>query len=147
MARPDRTTIAAWTAIISTSRRLLEEVEAALKAEGHPPLAWYDALLEIERAGSDGLRPFELKERLLLPQYGTSRLLDRLVKAGLIVRLACDEDGRGQVVRIAEKGRRVRNAMWPVYAHFLLEEIGERIAPEDAVELTRLLSTLGRSPD
>ena len=79
MTEPDQTTQAAWIAIMRTSRRLLEAVEAALKSAGHPPLAWYDALLEIDKAGNDGVRPFELKARLLLPQYGTSRLLDRMV--------------------------------------------------------------------
>lgn len=57
---------------------------------------WYDALWEIEKAGPGGLRPFELKVALLLPQYGPARLLDRMVKPRLIERRDCDEDGRGQ---------------------------------------------------
>ncbi len=142
MNKPDRPTQGAWVAIVTTSRRLLETVEAALKAAGHPPLAWYDALLEIEKAGPDGLRPFELRELLLLPQYGTSRLLDRMVKAELIERQDCDDDGRGQIVRVSDKGRSVRQAMWPVYAHVLSEEIGAKLTTEDAAQLVRLLSKL-----
>ena len=142
MTKPDRATQAAWAAIVTTSRKLLESVEAALKAAGHPPLPWYDALLEIEKAGPDGLRPFELRELLLLPQYGTSRLLDRMVKAELIERQDCDDDGRGQIVRVSDKGRSVRQAMWPIYAHVLSEEIGAKLTTEDAAQLVRLLSKL-----
>lgn len=142
MTKPDRATQTAWVAIVTTSRRLLESVEAALKAVGHPPLAWYDALLEIERAGPDGLRPFELRKLLLLPQYGMSRLLDRMVKAGLIERQDCDDDGRGQIVRISDKGRSVRQAMWPVYAQVLSEEIGAKLTTDEATQLVRLLSKL-----
>ena len=142
MTKPDRVTQAAWAAIVTTSRRLLESVEAALKAADHPPLAWYDALLEIEKAGPDGLRPFELKELLLLPQYGTSRLLDRMVKAELIERQDCNDDGRGQIVRVSDKGRSVRQAMWPIYARVLSEEIGAKLTTEDAAQLVRLLSKL-----
>lgn len=142
MTKPDRETQAAWAAIVSTSRRLLEKIEAALKAAKHPPLAWYDALLEIEKASPDGLRPFELRPLLLLPQYGTSRLLDRMAKANLIERLDCDDDGRGQIVRISDKGRCVRHAMWPIYAQVLSEEIGAKLTTEDAVQLVRLLSKL-----
>lgn len=142
MTNPDRTTQAAWAAVVTTSRKLLESVEAALKAAGHPPLAWYDALLEIEKAGPDGLRPYELRELLLLPQYGTSRLLDRLVKADLIERQECDDDGRGQIVRISDKGRSVRQAMWPVYARVLSERIEAKLTKEDAIQLVRLLSAL-----
>lgn len=142
MTKPDRATQAAWAALMTTSRRLFEAVEAALKAAEHPPLAWYDALLEIEKADPDGLRPFELRELLLLPQYGTSRLLDRMVKAELIERQDCDDDGRGQIVRISGKGRAVRQAMWPVYAQVLSEEIGEKLTTEDTTQLVRLLSKL-----
>lgn len=142
MKNPGPETQAAWVAIVSTSRRLLESVEAALKDAGHPSLAWYDALWEIEKAGPDGLRPFELKDLLLLPQYGTSRLLDRLVKAGLVERRDCDDDGRGQIVRISETGRNTRQAMWPVYARVLTEKIGAKLAPADAIQLVRLLSEL-----
>ena len=142
MTKPNRTTQAAWVALVTTSRKLLESVEAALKAGGHPPLAWYDALLEIERGGPDGLRPFELRELLLLPQYGTSRLLDRMVKAGLIERRDCDDDGRGQILHISAKGQSVRQAMWPVYAHVLSEEIGAKLTTKEAVQLIQLLSKL-----
>lgn len=142
MTKPDRETQAAWAAIVSTSRRLLEKIEAALKAAKYPPLAWYDALLEIEKASPDGLRPFELRPLLLLPQYGTSRLLDRMAKTNLIERLDCDDDGRGQIVRISDRGRSVRQAMWPIYAQVLSEEIGAKLTTEDTVQLVRLLSKL-----
>jgi DNA-binding MarR family transcriptional regulator len=141
----DRSTTTAWTALVSASRILIEKVEAALKSEGHPPLAWYDALLEIEKAGTDGLRPFEIKERLLLPQYGTSRLLDRLVKAGLLAREACADDARGQVIRITEQGRGVRRAMWPVYARVLSEEFESRLTAKDTAQLGSLLTRFRNS--
>ena len=99
----DHATEAAWTALMTKSRVLLEAVETSLKSAGYPPIAWYDALLELEKAGPDGLRPFELKDRILLPQYGTSRLLNRMVKAGLVNRQDCLEDGRGQNISISEK--------------------------------------------
>ncbi|HBA44246.1 MAG TPA: MarR family transcriptional regulator [Alphaproteobacteria bacterium] len=142
MSKPDRATQAAWAALMLTSRKLLEAVEAALKSAGHPPLSWYDALLELEKAGPEGLRPFELKNRLLLPQYGTSRLLDRMVKAGLVERQDCEDDGRGQIVFISERGRSIRQAMWPVYAKVLSETIGTKLTSKEAITLTRLLSEL-----
>jgi DNA-binding MarR family transcriptional regulator len=142
MTYPNRETQAAWTALMSASRRLLEKIEAALKSAGYPPLAWYDALLEIERAGPIGLRPFELRDRLLLPQYGTSRLLERMVKAALIDRETCDDDGRGQIVRIAEKGRAVRAAMWPIYARVLSDDVEAKFTGEETAALARLLSRL-----
>ncbi|MDJ0686294.1 MAG: helix-turn-helix domain-containing protein [Alphaproteobacteria bacterium] len=139
---PDRVTQAVWTALVTKSRRLLETVEADLKKAGHPPLAWYDTLLELEKAGDNGLRPFELRARILLPQYSTSRLLDRMVKAGLVTRFNCKEDGRGQVMTISEQGLAVRKVMWPIYAKVLSEGIGAKLTSKDTVQLAALLSKL-----
>lgn len=146
---PAPNTVAAWTRLITAGRLLVERVEIALKVAGLPPLGWYDALWELERA-EGGLRPFELQERLLLPQYGTSRLLDRVVQAGLVERLACEKDGRGQVVRITQEGRAMRQRMWPVYAGELCALVeaplreGETAAL--AVMLGRLIVEARKSP-
>lgn len=137
---PTPDTIAAWTRLVTASRVLVERVEAVLKASGLPPLGWYDALWELERAEA-GLRPFELQERLLLPQYGTSRLMDRLVQAGLVERLPVEEDGRGQVVRITAEGRETRCRMWPVYAAELCTLVE---APLREGEAAALAASLGR---
>lgn len=137
---PSPQTIAAWTRLMTASRVLLDRIEAALKAEGLPSLSWYDALWELERS-EGGLRPFELQERLLLPQYGMSRLLDRLVSAGLVERLAVEEDGRGQRVRITATGRETRGRMWPVYAGELCRLVE---APLRDGEAEALAASLGR---
>jgi DNA-binding MarR family transcriptional regulator len=137
---PSPQTIAAWTRLITASRVLLDRIEATLKAHGLPPLGWYDALWELEQAEA-GLRPFELQERLLLPQYGMSRLLDRLVAAGLVERLAVEEDGRGQRIRITGTGRDTRERMWPVYASELCRVVE---APLREGEAEALAASLGR---
>jgi DNA-binding MarR family transcriptional regulator len=137
------TTTAIWTRLMRASTRIQDAVETALKAEGLPPLSWYDALWEIEKAAT-GIRPLALQDRLLLPQYGLSRLVDRMVKAGLVERLACDSDGRGQVLLLTDAGRAVRAKMWPIYASVLQAEIGA--LPQDvAAALVQGLGLLAGS--
>jgi DNA-binding MarR family transcriptional regulator len=142
------TTTAIWTRLMRASTRIQGAVEAALKAEGLPPLSWYDALWEIEKAAT-GIRPLALQDRLLLPQYGLSRLVDRMVKAGMVERLACDSDGRGQVLLLTDDGRAVRAKMWPIYADVLQSEIGA--LPQDVaaalVQSLGLLAGSDRTPE
>ena len=122
-----------------------DRVETALKAQGLPPLAWYDVLLEVERAGDAGLRPFHLTERLLLPQYGTSRLVERLRAEGLIERVPCADDGRGFVIRLTPEGRAMRARMWPVYAD-TIDALAQPLDAKDRAKLADLLDRLaGRS--
>lgn len=128
----------AWIALSRAHSRVLNTVEAALKAGGHPPLAWYDVLWELEQAPADGLRPKELEPRLLLPQYGLSRLLARIQQAGLIRRHADPNDGRAHRLTVTEKGRETRAAMWPVYSAALSRTIGA-LPPDQSAVMAGLL--------
>lgn len=142
MTDPDPDIVAAWIALATASRRALAAVEDALKAAGLPGLDRYDALLEIEKAGADGLRPFALQDRLLLPQYGTSRLLSRMEAEGLIARHVHAGDRRGQVVTITPAGRALRQRMWPVYAG-ALQAVFAGFDSEKARTLAGLLRQVG----
>ena len=74
---PSPETVAAWARLVRVQQHVLAAVEADLKAEGFPPLAWYDALLELSRATNGRMRPVGLEKTMLLPQYSTSRLTER----------------------------------------------------------------------
>jgi DNA-binding MarR family transcriptional regulator len=139
---PSKTVVRAWARLMKAQRNALAGVEAALKDAGLPPLAWYDVLLEVERAGEEGVRPFELERALLLAQYNLSRLLDRIEREGYIERAACLEDRRGQIVRISERGKTLRRTMWPVYAGAIEAHVGRRLADFEAAALDALLGRL-----
>src|ERR1043165_2264839 len=96
--KPAEAAVRAWASLTRAQQRAQGEIESALKAAGLPSLAWYDVLLETERAGEDGLPPFELERAMLLAQYTLSRLVDRMAAAGLVERRPCDDDGRGHMV-------------------------------------------------
>jgi DNA-binding MarR family transcriptional regulator len=139
----DETTITAWARLVRTQQVLLERVEADLKRAGLPPLRWYDVLLELHRAGSQGLRQFEIGAAVLLSKYNVSRLLDRLEKEQLLVRYGCEEDGRGARVRITAAGRGLVRRMWPVYGAAIAEYFAQYFSK---TELKQLATLLGRLP-
>lgn len=134
--------IRAWTALARAHRGVLDHVEAALKAVGLPSLAWYDVLLELDRGGSDGLRPYVLEERLLLRQYALSRLIDRIARAGLVERRPCPDDRRGHVVALTAAGATMRRRMWPVYRRAISEAIGEKLDERACDQLAASLRLL-----
>ncbi len=136
--KPSRQTRRAWIALHRAHRLLLERVESALKRAGLPPLDWYDVLLELERDG-EGLRQYQLGERVLLSKHNLSRLIDRLEQNGLVRREACAEDGRGNLIRITAAGEETLARMWPVYGAAIEATFGARLAGDEAVELSRVL--------
>ncbi len=144
---PSKTVIRAWARLLRAQQSALAKVERALKDAGLPPLAWYDVLLELDRAGEKGLRPFELERELLLPQYGLSRLLDRIEASGFVARHPCEEDGRGHVVVITKSGKTLRRRIWPVYATSLQSAIGANLTDDEATLLGDLLGHLLKSTE
>jgi DNA-binding MarR family transcriptional regulator len=140
--RPDEPTVAAWIGLSRAQRVATACVEARLKAEGLPPLSWYDALWELEKAGEAGLRPFELERAMLFEQYNLSRLAHRLAEAGLIDKQACQVDARGQTLKISPAGRELRRRMWEVYSGAIEEAVGAKLSPDEATSLAELLRKL-----
>ena len=139
---PPRKYELAWTRLMRASRISLSAIEAELKAAGLPPLSWYDALLELERAPANSLRPFELSARLLLAQYNMSRLLARLEAGGLIVIEPCADDRRGRIIRITRAGRALRKRIWAVYGPAIEKNLGARLTSGEARQLARLLGKI-----
>jgi DNA-binding MarR family transcriptional regulator len=139
---PSETTTSAWARLMLAQRHALNQAERALKDAGLPALAWYDVLLELDRAGRDGLRPGALERALLLRQYNLSRQIDRMEAAGLVARRPYRDDARGQVLHITAAGRRIRKRMWPVYAAAIETAVGKRLSAAERSELARLLGKL-----
>ena len=141
---PSDATVNAWINLVRAGARVLAAIESDLKAEGFPRLAWYDVLLELDRAGPAGLRPMEFEDRLLLAQHNVSRLLDRLDKAGLVARRAHQSDGRGQVILATEAGLDLRRRMWPAYGAAIERHLGSRLAGDaEAAALASVLARIG----
>lgn len=138
MDTPSDAAIEAWTRLTRVASDVLTGIESDLRAAGFPPLAWYDALLELRRA-PDGLRPFELQRAMLLAQYNLSRLLDRLERAGLIARTAVPEDGRGQRLHLSPAGADLLARMWPSYRDAIARRFASRLTDAQAGALCELL--------
>jgi DNA-binding MarR family transcriptional regulator len=140
--KPSRTAVRAWARLMKAQRLALASIEQALKAAALPPLEWYDVLLEVERAGKSGLRPFELERAMLLAQYNLSRLVDRIERAGYVERKTCAQDGRGQLIAITPFGKAMRRKMWPVYSQAIESAVGRHLSGKDAEALDDLLGKL-----
>ena len=128
----------AWSHFLGAHALALQAVEARLKAAGQPPLAWYDVLLELDRAGGR-LRIGELGERLVVAPYNMTRLVDRLEKEKLLKRARVEGDGRGASVALTDKGADVRREMWPHYRKAIREMFVDAIDEADAENVVRAM--------
>lgn len=140
--KPTETTVTAWARLLKAQVKALDAVEADLKAKGHPPLAWYDVLLELKREDSGTLRPLELEKRLLLKQHNVSRLIDRMEQKNFLKRLPFAGDGRGQLVAITDQGQELLRRMWPAYRASIQCHVGSKLSDSEMAKLAALLQLL-----
>lgn len=143
---PSEAVVTVWIRLMRSQQAALIGIERAFRAAGLKPLAWYDALWELERVGEAGLRPIEIERRVLVAQSNISRLVDKLESEGLVARRPHPEDGRAQIIAITDAGRAMRGRMWPVYAKAIRAAIGEHLSNEDAGTLSSLLEKLPQTP-
>jgi DNA-binding MarR family transcriptional regulator len=130
--------IRAWSHFLGAHALALRAVEQRLSAAGEPPLAWYDVLLELGRAGG-GLRIGELGERIAIEPHNVTRLVDRLEAEGLLKRERAPEDRRGVFVLLTQNGAALRKRMWPHYRRAILEVFGAALSTRDAETLIAVL--------
>src|SRR4029079_5435392 len=141
--KPSTEATAAWIRLMRVQSRVLDAVEQDLKKAGFPPLAWYDALLELSRAPSGEMRPVELEKQMLIPQYSTSRLIDSLVEEGSPPRRGCRIYTRAQLVEITETGRELQKKMWNAYSAAIEKHVGSKLSDNGAMQLCGLVDRLG----
>jgi DNA-binding MarR family transcriptional regulator len=94
----------AWGGFVSTQARVFRAIEDDLRRFGISH-AEFEVLLRLYQSAEGRLRLQDLSARSLLSPSGTSRLVDRLVRAGHVQREGAPEDARGAYAVLTASGR------------------------------------------
>jgi DNA-binding MarR family transcriptional regulator len=128
-----------WRDFLRAHAAVTRALEEELTDEKSLPLTWYDVLVQLVEAPSRRLRMTELAERVLLSRSGLTRLVDRLVKAGLVERQPCPDDARGMYTVLTATGfARLRDAA-PLHLHGVHEHMTSLIEPDELPVLGAVL--------
>ncbi len=138
-----------WRLFLTVHTRLVERVEQDLKQAGLPTFEWYDLLEALKQAPNQRLRLSELAEVLLVNRTNVTRLVDRLEKASLIQREACQDDRRGAFAVLTEAGLAMQQTMWKVYSLSILEYFARHLEDQEVkvmgIALQRILNAEAES--
>ncbi len=134
--------LTAWSTFLRAHARVVRELERELQAEQDMALTDYDVLVQLANAEERRLRMSDLADRLLLSRSGVTRLVDRLEAGGLVERVTCDTDRRGQWASLTDAGyARLRTAspthLRGIAAHFL-----DRLSRQELAQLEQTLTRL-----
>lgn len=91
--------------LVRTSTQLQREFVQLFEAEGVSD-SQYNVLRILHGMGKS-MQIYQIGELLISPQADISRLIERMVKAGLVTRKRCDDDRRVVWIELAPKGKSV----------------------------------------
>lgn len=99
--------ITVWRTMLEIHAGLIEELSDAFATHGLS-VSEFDVLVNI--APDEGVRHKDLACRVVLTRSALTRLVDRLIGRGLVVRSPDDVDGRGIRVSLTQAGTELRQA-------------------------------------
>ncbi|HEX5968609.1 MAG TPA: MarR family transcriptional regulator [Intrasporangium sp.] len=129
----------AWGALLQTHAALVPELDRSLRSHSGLPLAWYDVLLELSAADDGRLRMSELAERAVLSRTRISRVVDELVRAGLVAKEPNPVDARSSYAVITTEGRQRFEASAPHYLAQIEQRFAAGLTDDELLAIARAL--------
>ena len=131
----------AWRALQWAHTVVLRRLERELEAEGLP-LSWFDVLIHLREAPQGQLRMLDLAGSVVISPSGLTRLIERMEKAGYVIRERMAEDRRGAYAVITAKGAAELERVWPIHVAGIQQHFAVNIHDDDVPLLYRALSRI-----
>jgi DNA-binding MarR family transcriptional regulator len=125
----------AWGALARTHAAVSQRLQEALAQGDFPPLPWYEVLATVAEAPEQRMRMGDLAEALVITRGGLTKLVDRLVKAGLLERTFCETDRRVSYATLCPAGRDLLAEMRPAIVGELEIAFSANLSVKQANEL------------
>jgi DNA-binding MarR family transcriptional regulator len=126
---------AAWWAMARSYAAISLRLQEALAQEDFPPLPWYEVLAYIAKTPEQRMRMGDLAETLVITRGGLTKLIDRLVKAGLLERTVCESDRRVSYATLLPAGNELLEEMRPVVEGEIEAAFASELTVKQAEEL------------
>lgn len=93
-----------WVRMLRATKLIENEVREHLRTEFDTTLPRFDVMAALERS-EEGLRMSQLSQALMVSNGNVTGIIDRLVKDGLVERIAIEGDRRSTKVRLTGDGK------------------------------------------
>jgi DNA-binding MarR family transcriptional regulator len=129
----------AWGALTRTHAAVTSRLQEALAQAEFPPLPWYEVLATVADHPEGRMRMGDLAEALVITRGGLTKLVDRLIKAGLMERAFCESDRRVSYATLLPAGEELLEEMRPVVVGELEVAFAANITARQAQQLRETL--------
>jgi DNA-binding MarR family transcriptional regulator len=131
----------AWESLFRAQVSVLRQLNSEFPS-GDLLFNEYDVLFNLSRQPERRLRLRDLNRHLLLTQPSVSRLVDRLVQRGLVVKESDPGDGRGTIVCLTDEGYEQFKRVAVLHAESIRKRVGGVLDEDELRQLARLSDKL-----
>jgi DNA-binding MarR family transcriptional regulator len=128
-----------WGALLKVHAALVPRLDRELQQAHGLPLTWYDVLLELNTAPERRLTMTQLGSVSAVSRTRVSRVVDELVRAGLVAREPNPDDGRSAFAALTPAGRAALRKAAPTYVAAVHREFADHLTAREADVLAAAL--------
>jgi DNA-binding MarR family transcriptional regulator len=128
-----------WGALLKVHAVLVPRLDRELQDAHGLPLTWYDVLLELNAAPERRLTMGQLGAVAAVSRTRVSRVVDELVRAGLVSREPNPDDGRSAFAALTPAGRTALRKAAPTYLAAVQREFADHLTAREAEVLAGAL--------
>ena len=136
-----RAAVTAWESLFRAQVSVMRRLNADFPAD-ELSFNEYDVLLNLSREEGRRVRIKDLNRHLLLTQPSVSRLIDRLVSRGVIVKTVDPDDRRGVIVTMTDGGYELFRRVAMTHFETIVTAMGASLNVDELEQLTRLTNKL-----
>ncbi|MBX8688529.1 MarR family winged helix-turn-helix transcriptional regulator [Mycolicibacterium porcinum] len=127
-----------WRRYLDASRLLHQTMDRQLVRDSAITLADFEVLVMLSEAPDRRLRMSELASGACTTRGGATRTVQRLVAAGWVRRVKCEDDKRGSMAELTEGGAKKLAQVAPGHVSAVRENFIDLLSPRDVDRLTYL---------
>lgn len=138
----DDSRITAFGLMIEANRRLIRTVELSLRENHGMAMVDFEALLRLGRSEELQMSMSALADQMVLTSGGITRLIDRLIREGLVERVPCPSDRRVQWARLTPQGEETITRALATHLEDLDEHFFSAMSSEELAVMVSVLDRL-----
>ena len=131
-----------WKMFLRAHASLMRTMESDIQSAHGISHVWYDVLTQLSLEKNKRMTHSRLAERLLVKVTGVTRLVDRMVRQGLVVRRSSRKDRRTSYVVMTENGEQALAESTPRVLETVQHNFVRHLKTEEMPAIRNLLARI-----
>jgi DNA-binding MarR family transcriptional regulator len=131
-----------WRLFLTACQSVFGSIEAQLLRDSGLPHGYYEILVHLSEAPGRALRMSQLAAASMYSKSRLSHAVSKLEGRGLVVRLDCQTDRRGQIAQLTEKGFALLEGAAPGHVEQVRRSLMDALTPEQVEQLGQISAAM-----